>query len=272
MRHYRFTILLVILSAASIWLVGCGDDDGTSSCGGCVDNTDFAAEESFYQRIEFANQARLRLEGISGNIAIKGIVDSDSIIVSGTGRVRSESTEDAEDHLPLLEVRIRDLATEVAVRTQQPSQPEGRLYEVDYEIVLPAGMEVEANNVNGTITVDDISADVDIANVNGQIVLRDIAGSVDAAVINGQISGEVTLPPDGTIDMDVTNGIIDLEIPVDTSAEFYASIVYGEINILGNLDLQDAEITNMSVTGTLGAGEGDIRLAVVTGIINVTGF
>jgi hypothetical protein len=272
MRYCGFAIVLVVLSAVGISLVGCGDDDGTSGCSGCVDNTDFAAEETFYERIEFAGQARLRLDGISGNIVITGIADSDSIIVSGTRRVLSESTEDAEDHLPLLDVSIRDLTTEVAVRTQQPSRPEGRSYEVDYEIVLPAGMGVAVSNVNGTITVDDLTATVEVANVNGQIVVRDIFGSVYAAIVNGQISGEVTLPLDGTIEMDVTNGIIDLEIPVDTSAEFYASKVYGEINILGNLDLHDTQITNMLVTGTLGAGEGDIRLTVVTGVINVVGF
>ena len=273
MRWGSFKLVLAVtLASLCVYMFGCSDDNGTSGCTGCVDNTDFMAEQDFYSRIDAADNSKLGVVGISGNISITGVADSDSIIVSGTRRVRSESTEDAEAHLPLLEVDIDDTGSDVVARTEQPSQAEGRLYEVDYEIIVPADMEVQVSSINGNVTINHVTASVDIGLVNGQIVLDDVVGSTSVGLTNGQIDAEVTLPIDGVIDMGVVNGTIDLEIPVDTSAEFSAAVTNGEIEVAGNLSLQDIETGHVWITGTLGDGQGEITLTVINGNIDVTGF
>ena len=85
------------------------------------------------------------------------------------------------------------------------------------------------------------------------------------------IEAEVTLPEDGTINLNLVTGNIELDIPQSTSAEFSASVVTGTIS-LSDLVLQNQASTPGSLTGTLGSGEGTISLNVVTGSISVQGF
>jgi hypothetical protein len=239
------------LALCLLW-AGCGDDNGTGS-DGVVDNTDFSAEAAFYFRLDLGSHETLRLEGISGEVMITDVAGSDSVIISGVRRVRSESTEDAEEHLPRLEVAVQDLSDEVFVETRQPEQSMGRSYEVDYEIILPEVL------------------DLDIANVNGQVILEDISGDALVDVVNGQVVGEVTLDTGGTLGIDVVNGAIDLGIPKTTSAEISAAVVNGYINVSG-LTLLDSQSTTNSLTGRLGTGEGTITLTVTNGAIAVQGL
>lgn len=272
MRGISNLFLAAAIALLCVFMFGCSDDNGSSGCTGCVDNTDFMAEQAFYSRIDAAGHSKLKVVGISGNISVTGVTDSDSIVVSGTRRVRSESTEDAEAHLPLLEVAVDDAGSQVVVQTQQPSEAEGRSYEVDYGIMVPADMDVQVDNVIGNITVNHVASSVDIGLVNGQVVLNDVVGSTSVGLTNGQIDAEVTLPVDGLIDMGVVNGTIDLEIPVDTSAEFSAAVTNGEIEVAGNLNLHDIQTGSVWITGTLGDGQGEITLTIVNGNIEVTGF
>jgi DUF4097 and DUF4098 domain-containing protein YvlB len=271
MKAIMQSVLLAGLVVTCICLVGCGDD-GAPDCCGPGDDTKFTAEEPYYSVIDVVDQTTLRVEGVSGTISVDGLADSDSIVVAATRRVRSGSVADAEAHLPLLQIEVQEGASEVIVRTQQPTETEGRSYEVDYEITVPADFDLVLDNVNGNITVSEMNSSLDIGNVNGTVVLDDIFGDVSVGLTNGQIEAEVTLPFDGTIDMGVTNGNILLGIPLETSAEFSAGVTNGKITVSGSLDLKDSHVTNVSVTGTLGDGDGDISLMVVNGNIDVTGF
>jgi hypothetical protein len=249
-RDARFGLGLAL--ALCLFWVGCSDDNGTGTDGD-VDDTSFSAEAAFHFRLDLAGHEGFRLEGISGEVSVTDVAGSDSIVIAGVRRVRSESIEDAEEHLPLLEVRVQDLSDEVFVETDQPAQSHGRSYEVDYEITLPAVM------------------DLDVTDVNGQVILNDISGDALVDLINGQIAGEVTIGAGGTIDFTVVNGTINLGIPKTTSAELAATVVNGYINDSG-LVFQDRQSTATSLRGTLGSGDGTISLTVINGTIGVAGL
>lgn len=251
MRCERHPTLLLILMLMCVSGFGCSDDTSVA-CDGNVDNTDFVAEESFHFRVDIAGQTELRLYGVSGDITIEAEAASDSLIISGQRRVRSESIEDAEEHLELLTVSVEDSPSRVIVKTEQPSEAHGRAYEVDYDVALPQGLVL------------------DIENVNGRIVLDNILGDAFVQLVNGQIDAEVALPEGGTIGMNVVNGSIELTIPEATSAEFSASVVNGSISMYG-LVLQNLVSTSTSLSGTLGSGDGAISLNVVNGTISVVG-
>ena len=259
----RFALFLLFCMLTAI--LGCGDDVSGP------DDNDAVASEDFYYRFDVSEQVRLTVSGVSGEITITGIAGSDSIVVKGTRRVKSWDAEDAAEHLELLVVTVQNQAGVVSAETDQPSESEGRDYEVDYEIIIPVALEVNATNVNGITTVSNIERRVTASAVNGMVVLDEIAASVSATVVNGSVAGDVTLPLDGLISMGVTNGEIDLDIPEDTSAEFSAAVVNGNISI-SNLVLHDMESTSLSVTGRLGEGRGTVSLSAVNGTIDVEGF
>lgn len=264
-RTFSKHIILTLLAACVVW-INCDtifDED--------IRNTDHIAKEPFAFDVAVIHQSQLRLEGINGNIFITGVSDADSVIITGEKIVGSESTKDAEEHLEDIEVRVQDLANEVYVKTIQPQQTHGRNYTVNYFITLPNDMQVLAENVNGSMKIESIDTYVSADNVNGQITLKEINGNAVVGLVNGQITGEISLLPDGTVEMSNTNGNIELDIPHNTSAEFSAHVVNGTISI-SNLDIENVESSSSSLEGRLGDGHGTISLSTVNGSINVSGF
>jgi hypothetical protein len=266
---FKKFITVVILTTCIIW-IDCGKDNPVDS-NDTVANTDFVAEKSFSFQVGVEDHSQLRLEAINGNIAITGIWDSDSVLITGKKRVGSESIEDAEEHLINLEVRVQDLGNEIFVKTIQPEKTYGRDYVVNYTMTLPKDLKVLASSVNGSVAIDSINDDVTISNVNGLITLDEIFGNAFVTLTNGEIDGEVILPLNGTITMTMVNGNIDLHIPANTSAEFSAAVTNGNIKI-SNLYLKDQTHSPTSLEGTLGEGQGTISLITVNGNISVWGF
>jgi DUF4097 and DUF4098 domain-containing protein YvlB len=81
----------------------------------------------------------------------------------------------------------------------------------------------------------------------------------------------ITIPSNLNITINNVNGSIQLEIPQTTSANFSASLVNGSIS-LHNLILHNEVVTNKSLHGTLGDGQGEISLNTKNGKIDVLGY
>lgn len=243
---------------------------------GCSDSTtgperDSVAKESFYYRLEVFEQVLLTVSGVSGDITITGSAWSDSIVVRGEKRVTSDSPDDALEHLDSLSVEVKNEAGVVSAVTDQPWESDGRLYEVDYDIVIPTDLAVSVSGVNGAVSIDSIEKPVTAESVYGTITLADIIASVMVSLVNGWVTGDVTLPPQAVVSMSVVNGEIDIELPVSTSAMFSASFINGSVATPG-LPLEDVVTTSHSLTGRLGEGEGTVDLSIVNGTITARGF
>ena len=245
---------------------GCGGGGGGSSSDGQV-----WVEESFFSEIIVDTHNRFLIQAVAGSIDIIGSPTANSVTIEGERRVGSKTRADAEAHLNLLQVEVTDHGIEVLVETIQPQLAHGRNYEVDYRITIPDNLEVYATQFAGPVFIDTINSPVSVSTFAGDVDLVEVSGSTQVNVINGHIIGQITLPLDGTIDMTVFNGDINLDIPQNMSATFSASLIRGFIQLF-NLVLQNEVRTSHSVTGTLGDGQGDIWLETETGNITVSGF
>jgi len=273
LHYWRLVAMVPVMLAAFLSVIGTGGNGSSSIFINCgpdeVDNRNFSAQEAFSFNINVVNHSELLLTGKNGNITVTGMPGATSIMVTGTKRVLSESVQDAQDHLQDVQV-VLDLTTQALLKTDQPQCELGRSYIVEYTITLPDFFAVRINNNGGDVTVDAIDDDVSINNLGGTVTLTDIAGSAVVDLLSGNIFAEISsLPLDGTIEMTILNGNINLEIPTNTSAEFSARVNLGNISVSPNL-LQNEVVTATSVTGTLGSGDADILLeTTVTGDIDV---
>jgi DUF4097 and DUF4098 domain-containing protein YvlB len=211
------------------------------------------ASDPFSYEINASNHTGLRLVGVSGAITITAGAQAGAVVVSGERSVRSGSRADAEAHLQELDVRVEEVGDWIYVETVQPSDNQGRNYQVDYRITVPRDFDVRVRNVSGGLD------------------LRGLAGNAFVDLVSGQIDARVTLPPNGTLEMATVSGTIDLDIPTDTSAQFSATVVSGNIDI-SNLQVQDPVSTRNSIRGTLAGGKGMISLRTTSGNIGVRGF
>jgi hypothetical protein len=257
-------MLSASLILASLAL-GCGDDvSGPRS-------HDSVATEDFHYSFEVSEHILVSVAGVNGDINVMGLADTDSIVISGTRRVTSDDPVDAAEHLDLLTVEVENEAGVVSAVTHQPEHSDGRIYEVDYRVYIPEDLAVTITDVNGTIYIRSVAEPVTVSHVNGAVNLDGISASVMCSVVNGTIEGDVTLPLDGVIGMEVVNGEVDIEIPAATSAMFLAGVVNGSISVTG-LVLEDMVSSATSLSGRLGEGRGTIGLAVVNGTIAARGF
>lgn len=267
MRRSISALVLTILLASGVFWMACS----SSSTGPDEGDNDYTAVKQFYNRLDVDGQTGLRVEAVSGTVTVKGIAGSDSVVVKGIMRVRAPSQADADARIEGLSVVVKSVQEEISAETNQPSDTEGRSYEVDYDITIPAAMAVLISSVNGTITITDVTSELTVASTNGGVVLDGFVGDATISVVNGTVVGDVTLPLGGVLTIGIVNGGAGIEIPTETSADFTARVVNGSIST-SNLTFTDLETTPTMITGVLGEGDGVIDISVTNGTILVTGI
>jgi hypothetical protein len=237
MRTTTNSFVLAVL-ALSFLFFGCTDltvDPNDVKGPGANGNGDVKARESFSYTIDLSSQNNLKVEGINGVVNVLSVSGTNQVTISGEKVVGSKTYFDAKENLKNVRVEIDELTNELLVKTVQPKYSDGTNYNVDYTINVPSHLSVEVENVNG------------------------------------KISGKVSVPINGIVDLSLTNGSIELDIPQSTTADLSASLNIGSISIQ-NLLLHNRVETSKSLHGRLGDGQGMITLRTTNGNIDVSGF
>jgi hypothetical protein len=256
-------------------LAACGDVEiqapdwpGDGDLFGEVKNTNFSAEASFAYTLAAA--PTLSLSGVAGSVEIVGSSSSTSVVVEGVRRVRSESSADADRHLADLQVDLWESDGTLFVETRRPSVNRGRAYEVDYRITVPEGTNLRIKQASGPVEVRSVQGDVDIALAAGGVTLESLAANVRTTVMAGEIQASLAVPAGGHVELLSTTGNISLSIPAATSASLRAITTTGDVQLVG-LSLDDEDSRRSVFRGTMGGGNGTIRLETVAGDITING-
>ena len=231
---------------------------------------DFEVSATFSYQVDAATQTLFRLENVNGTVEILGSPNVSVARVSGERIVGSDSRGDAQRYLDFVSVDIRSTDDWINVRSDVPRDTDGRTVTVNYDVILPADMDVEILNVNGEIVIEQIDRRVDVTNTNGNVRLADVHGSAEIDLVNGNVNADVTLPSSGFVDFLVVNGNIALSVPFEVSAMLAADVTNGAINVVG-LSVTDATSSSRSLHGQLGGGEGLIDLRTTNGTITIRG-
>lgn len=232
----------------------------------------FTVGQTFEASIPIDSHTRLILEGVNGEMVIRGQNDRNSIAVIAYLTVGSDSEVDAKMHMDDLDILVTDDSDGILIETVQPENIEGRSYKVEYDIIVPSEFEVMSSQDNGRISIYNIENNIDVWNGNGSILFSDITGDITAGVENGNIKGVMLQPYDKKMDMFTTNGSIELRISsIFTSAELFTTVVNGDIRV-SNLDISEVVKGDKELNGVIGDGEGTIELNTVNGNITVIGF
>jgi len=241
------------------------------ACSGLGPNdTDIEATAAFADTLAITTSTRLVLRAINGTVAVTGNMPAGTVIVEGVRRVRSDNIDDARDRLNDISVRIAELGNVVNVTTEHLEDPDGRSYEVDYRVFVPPAFQVDVEQVNGEIRIQELRDEIVVNSVNGSVEATNVSGNLRVNLTNGPIDADATLRGGGGVDLRTVNGDVSLTIPAGTSSTLEAMVVNGSIEIT-NLLLNDQTITSSRVTGTLGGGNGTIKLTVTNGGIEAIG-
>ncbi len=152
---------------------------------------------------------------------------------------------------------VRDLAGDLAVRDVASLKGEGA-WEGDF--VARGVKQIEANTIDGDVSIRAIDGDVKIARVEGDLIVSGIRGAVDAP----DVEGDAVISLDAVAAVNLrADGDVVLNLPSDANAELELDAPRGDLVTRANIRI--AERDENHLRGTLGSGGPKIQVESTRG-------
>jgi hypothetical protein len=141
---------------------------------------------------------------------------------------------------------------------------------VEYEIAVPPGVNVDARNVEGRVTLRGIRANVDAKTVTGNVIV-DASGAMSVGTVSGGIEVDLRGTRNAACSLRTVNGNIALRLSRAAGVTIAANTLAGEIDADPPLELshQDERFVGRRATARLGDGAASVSLETVSGSIHV---
>jgi DUF4097 and DUF4098 domain-containing protein YvlB len=235
----------------------------------CQDNQNQNRDRSHCEMWEYtlADAGRLSVDSsTNGGIRIIGS-DRTNVLVRAKVQTNAPTAEEAKS----LAAMVRIEAVPGSVRANGPQNINDRGWGVSFEVLVPRRSALDLKAHNGGINISDVEGDIQFQAQNGGVTLQRLGGDVKGKTVNGgltvQLSGNTWRG--NQLDVETTNGGINVAIPEAYSARFETSTVNGNVssdipNVQINKDRRDR---NVSIT--LGLGGPLVRLVTTNGGIRL---
>jgi len=220
--------------------------------------------QEFHKTVPLSADGRVSLSNINGDVEITGW---------NKNEVQIDAVKTARDQQRLDEARIEVEASSnsVSIETHYPSHLfNNNPGSVHYTLHVPQNARIDkVNLVNGSLTVQKLTGEIEANLVNGKVRVSDLAGTADLATVNGSVDADyASLNNVREIKLKSVNGAVDLRLPQSPNADVSASTVNGSISTDFPLTVKGHWI-GKNMSGTLGSGGVHIELNNVNGSIHV---
>jgi hypothetical protein len=140
---------------------------------------------------------------------------------------------------------------------------------VQFRVMVPRGVKVGVSSVNGAVSVEGATSEVDASTVNGEVEATSSGGPVNAQTVNGSVTARMGhFDSDEDLNFSTVNGTVLAEFTGDLDADIELSTVNGRfqtdypVTINGRLDPRH-------LRARLGRGGRRIRLKTVNGNVEL---
>jgi DUF4097 and DUF4098 domain-containing protein YvlB len=235
----------------------------------CPENQNRNRDRSFCEIREYtiADAGRLAVNShTNGGIRVIGS-DRSNILVRAQVQTNAPTAEEAKS----LAGMIRVEAVPGRVSAVGPENLDGRGWAVSFEVLVPrrSGLELKAHN--GGIGISDVEGDIQFEAQNGGVTLQRLGGDVKGRTVNGGLKVELAGNTwrGNQMDVQTTNGGINVSMPEFYSARFETSTVNGNVSSdMPNVQIsKDRRERQQSIT--LGSGGPLVRLTTTNGGIKL---
>jgi hypothetical protein len=203
--------------------------------------------------------------GVTGAIRIVGW-DRDSVAVTSKVQTQAETDADAR----ALAQQIRVVISDGTIRAEGPATRRRESWIVSFEVSVPRRTDLNAQTVNGPISVAGVTGKMDLTAVNGPLSLDAVGGDVHARTTNGPLV--VTLDGDTWdgrgLDSQTSNGPVELTIPAHYSAHLETGTVNGPMSFDFPITVQ-GRFSGRSIETDLGNGGPTVRATTTNGPLTV---
>lgn len=232
---------------------------------GCTHHAHAEVREEFRQTVALNSDGEFEISNVNGSIEVT-TWDRNEVQIVATKSANSETA------LKKIQIEIHGSGDRVEVETELPKGWNSG-GSVSYEITMPATAELDAETVNGRLTVNGVTGKMELDSVNGAVEATGAASPVDADTVNGSLTVRyASAPKAGAHELSTVNGGLSVYLPANVAGSFHASTVNGGIRTDFPLEVNKARFGPMSsLDGTLGTGAADTSFdfATVNGAIRI---
>ena len=218
----------------------------------------------------------IRVHDLNGEITV-GASTSDRVEVRATRRWRRSDPQSVRFDVKKLGPNDEDVV--ICALWNENTSCDERNYEarhvrnndvsVDFQVLVPRGVNVGVTTVNGAVTVEGATAAVEASTVNGEVEAVSSGGPVTASTVNGNVTARMgRFDGDQDLDFTTVNGSVVAEFTGDLDADVELSTVNGSfhtdypVTVSGRLDPRHLK-------ARIGRGGRRIRLTTVNGSVEL---
>ncbi len=243
----------------------------TTMAGCCIDIGNWPRAR--YERTDKLNAplgpgSSFALENDVGSINLTGL-DVTNCNVIATISVKAPTKEEAKELADQIKIKLDQDGNTLTVRTEKPRTKKRRSISISFDITVPEQTALELGSDVGKIRVTNITevikAQTDVGGITCKEISNDIDLKADVGTVKVVYSKDALAACSITISTDV--GGIELTTPPNFSATVYAETDVGSIRT--DLPLTVRGKISKSLHGTIGAGEGELRLKTDVGSIRI---
>ena len=139
---------------------------------------------------------------------------------------------------------------------------------VEFTIKLPAGVRVVVSSVNGEISVEEATAEVEATTVNGSVWAASSGGPVLAQSVNGDVRARMSSRGSRDLKFSSVNGTVIVQVPDDTDADVSLSTVNGSVQSDFPVTIQ-GRLNPRKLRATLGKGGPRLDMKTVNGDVRL---
>ena len=142
---------------------------------------------------------------------------------------------------------------------------------VDFTIKVPAGIHLRADNVNGSVTANDLDANAEASSVNGSVSVSTKSWA-QAKSVNGSVSVEMGASdwPD-ELALDSVNGNVELTAPSGLNADVHLQTMNGTVRSDFAYTVNGGSVSGRGsrIEATIGSGGRTLKMKSVNGSIEL---
>lgn len=262
LRYFSYLLLLFVLCVPTT----SNGQDKQDSREFCQNSSSWGGRPSFNEvrEVTISKPELLTVDGKkNGGISINGENRSD-ILVRACVQTWGDSETD-----------VRSLAKSIKIQTGSVVQAEGSSDEhwsVSYQILVPRNTNLKLIANNGGISISDVEGTMDFETKNGGINVRDVAGSVKGRTRNGGVNARLAGKSwrGAGLDLETTNGGINLTLPENYSAKLQTGTVNGGFKSDLELTVKLKEYRRgVNIDTDLNGGGAPVRIVTTNGGVRI---
>jgi hypothetical protein len=206
----------------------------------------------------------VRLTTFSGRVNITGRSGSDVVI-----KAVRRATRDRLDSVELLITQNGSVVTIDANENAGGRRDDDNVVETDFDIQVPAQVDLELRTFSAPVTVTGVSGDLDVDGFSSEVRLTDVAGPVRVETFSGAVTLEARSWMEGD-DVDITtfSGGVNLRLPDSARGDITFDGFSGGLE--SDLPVTLTSSSRRSLRGALnGGGTTEFRFKTFSGPVRI---